>query len=118
MRFNNNPEYINFYNNTEFPVSIESWVNGSIVMKSIVVNPQERHIINSNVCEWHLWGWTIPSIRSPYIGKFRSEACASGNYSWLEYEDDFECVYSEHPDNKIKGLITLTVKNKNNKLLL
>jgi hypothetical protein len=46
------------------------------------------------------------------IGKFRSSPCAWGDYSWMEYDKPFDCVYSHDKDQIVPGLITLTRMSK------
>jgi hypothetical protein len=46
------------------------------------------------------------------IGKFRSSPCAGGDYSWMEYDKPFDCVYSHDKDQIVPGLITLTYTSK------
>jgi hypothetical protein len=47
------------------------------------------------------------------VGKFRSDPCASGNYSWMEFEDDvFNCVYSKlenYEDTRVEGVMTFSL---------
>jgi len=42
------------------------------------------------------------------IGKFRSSPCARGDYSWMEYDEPFHCVYRYDENQTVAGLITLT----------
>jgi hypothetical protein len=104
-------KFINFHNKTEIPVSIESWVDGTNEFKCINIYPGEKLIINSSVGEWQLTNLiNLTNCKTTwYIGKFRSDPCASGNYSWMEYDDEFECEYSKIPGN-ISGLITFIKK--------
>lgn len=99
-------KYINFYNNTDLPIMIDSWIDGSNVLKCLRVGPREKLVIHSSVGEWHLNAmfesaddrkmWKDKGLDECInIGKFRSNPCASGNYSWLDYEDIFECKYYE-----------------------
>ena len=44
----------------------------------------DRKIWKDNGLEKHL-----------IIGKFRSSPCASGNYSWLDYDEPFQCIYTK-----------------------
>jgi hypothetical protein len=46
------------------------------------------------------------------IGKFRSSPCAWGDYSWMEYDKPFDCVYSYDKDQIVPGLITLRYTSK------
>lgn len=114
-------KYIYFHNKTDVPVSISSWVDGSNTMHSFVAPPQKNILIHSSVGEWHLDAmfqsdedsaiWKEKGLEKYLlVGKFRSQPCASGNYSWMKY-DKFECVYSELEDSKnaVKGQITFTI---------
>lgn len=118
-------KYIYFHNNTDLPIMIDSWIDGSNKLQHMKINPNEKKIIHSSVGEWHLntmfesmndriiWeekGFNL--TRYITIGKFRSNRSASGNYSWLE-DDLFECIYMENNhdnNNEIKGLITFSQK--------
>jgi hypothetical protein len=100
------PKYINFHNNTDLSVDIESWVDGSNQMKRINVKPGEKLVIHSSVGEWHLTNVDREILPYYYIGKFWSVSCASGNYSWMDYYD-FDCVYSKAA-NETNGLITFS----------
>ena len=119
-------KYINFHNNSDLPIMIDSWVKNSL--KCLRVGPQEKLVIHSSVGEWHVdsmlddendykvWkelglNWYVN------LGKFRSDPCASGNYAWMEWEHIFDCVYSEcdttfDPRSKepIIGLVTFVFK--------
>lgn len=116
-------KYINFHNNSKLPIIIDSWVDGSNILHSIDINPGQELIIHSSVGEWYLHAmldsekrkiWNNKGLNSVVnIGKFRSQPCASGDYSWLDYDNIFDCVYSElsenlNPENKIRGLITFS----------
>jgi len=108
-------KYIYFHNNTDLPIMVDSFVDNSIFSVSIKVNPREKLILYSNVGEWHMHSmfesiedrqiWGENGLGNCVIvGKFRSDPCASGNYSWLE-DNRFECVY-ETLENK--GVISLS----------
>jgi hypothetical protein len=127
MMFNETIKYINFHNDSELPVNIASWIDGSNVLKTITVEPREKLIIHSSEGEWHLHSmlqcekreiWRQKGLDKVFIiGKFRSQPCYLGKYAWLDYRS-FECLYSELPDdvvseNKIRGLMTFSVKNEN-----
>ena len=88
-------------------------------MHSIQIGPDEKKILHSSVGEWHMDSmfndhsdcdiWKTAGLgKHLIIGKFRSDPCASGNYSWMEYYEPFECVYSEiaNSGDEVKGLIT------------
>jgi hypothetical protein len=111
--------YITFHNNTDVPIMIDSWKDNSPSLHSHVVKTKDKVFIHSSVDEWHLhsmfpnaddrkkWverGWG----KELYIGKFRSEPCIQGQYSWLESDKIFECIYSEESDKTI--LVTLSEK--------
>lgn len=112
-------KYIHFHNNTELAVIIDSWIDGSSMLFSQKIEPREKCIVHSSVGEWHIHSmhntiedvraWKNSGLNHMYtIGKFRSEPCYSGNYSWLDYCKPFECFYTklETPENDIMGLIT------------
>jgi hypothetical protein len=69
------------------------------------VNAGSKLVLYSSVGEW-----IISDDKYCYIGKFTSEPCASGNYSWLSDENHYECIYSETYENNIIGLITFSTK--------
>jgi hypothetical protein len=104
---------------------VDAWVDGSNSLKCLKISPQTTLILHSSVGEWHLntmfrdaedWEtWKKKGLDSPrytIIGKFRSDPCASGNYSWMEYDDLFECIYSEFekPNENVIGLMTFRQK--------
>jgi len=100
---------INFHNNTSEVIIIEAWTDvmpGLSSFKSKTVSPGKKLAIYSSVGEWHI---SNNSYRD--IGKFRSDPCASGNYSWLENED-YKCVYTKTSgnENDIIGLISFSKK--------
>lgn len=112
-------KYMYFENKTKLPLQISSWVDGSNTMKTIRVGPGEKWMIHSSVGEWHMDSmfysgpdcdlWTKAGLgKHTIIGKFRSQPCASGNYSWMEYDEPFHCTYSEIADEQVKGLILFT----------
>lgn len=118
-------KYIHFHNDTKLPVMADAWVDGSNTLKCLKVEPKTRLILHSSVGEWHLNSifpdseddeiWKkkgFDGSRYVILGKFRSDPCASGNYSWMEYDDPFECVYSEfeEPQDNVRGLITFRQK--------
>ena len=104
-------KYIHFHNNTDLPIMINSWVDGSNKLQHIKIHPNEKRIIHSSVGEWHLNSmfesiedrniWKEKGLdlnRHITIGTFRSNRSASGNYSWIEDEDVFECIFT-HIEN-------------------
>ena len=119
-------KYIHFHNNTDMPILVEGWVDktyGLSTLKSLKVLVGEKVVIHSSVGEWHLYSMFTESedreiwkkkgfgdYKYLNIGKFRSDPCASGNYSWVD--DPFECVYSEleEPIENAIGLITFRQK--------
>jgi hypothetical protein len=115
-------KYINFHNDTELPLMIDSWIDGSNVLYCRKIEAGQKLVVHSSVGEWHLhimfpnnedynlWVQNEPEFtkyRSSIIGKFSSCPCASGDYSWMEYDELFQCEYStvEHDDNNTTGLI-------------
>ena len=107
MPFGKPNKYIHFHNNTSKRIILESWIevlDGLSSFTSKSVNPGMKLVLYSSVGEW-----TISDDTFCYIGKFRSEPGASGNYSWLS-ENDYECIYSETNENDIIGLITFSKK--------
>ena len=126
MNFNETIKYINFHNDSELPLNIDSWIDGSNMLHTISVEPGQKLILHSSEGEWQLQAMLQSDKRDIWcqkgldkiltIGKFRSQPCYLGNYVWLDYSSIFECVYSELLDdvdneNKIRGLMTFSVKN-------
>lgn len=110
-------KYIYFHNNTDLPILVDSFVENSIFCLTIKVNPREKLILHSSVGEWHIHSmfessehrqiWRENGLDNCVIvGKFRSDPCASGNYSWLE-DNRFECVYEKIENETI---ITLSLR--------
>jgi hypothetical protein len=117
----NTTNYIKFYNNTDLPVLVTAWISHKTLQTR--VGPQEVFILYSTVGEWHLDSmftnkedrklWIKAGLEKHHsIGKFRSDPCASGDYSWMDYDEPFDCIYSETSE-EIKGLITLVQKPTN-----
>uniref|UniRef100_A0A6C0B7C1 Uncharacterized protein n=1 Tax=viral metagenome TaxID=1070528 RepID=A0A6C0B7C1_9ZZZZ len=111
-------KFIYFKNCTDLPLQIGAWTDGSNIMKTVRIGPGEKWMLHSSVGEWHMNSmfyagpdrdlWTKAGLeKHNIIGKFRSCPCASGNYSWMEYYEPFECNYSELDDEYIKGFIQL-----------
>ena len=79
-------KYIHFHNDTDLPIVVDGWVStsyGLSTLKGLTVQSGEKLIV------------------------------ASGNYSWMEYDDSpFECVYSEfaEPIENVFGMITFRQK--------
>jgi len=107
-------KYIHFVNDTDLPVMIDSWVDGSNTLKCLKIAPREKRIIHSSVGEWHinamlfdedrkLWNDNENLKKVVIIGKFRSRPCPQGEYSWLDWDNKFDCVYSE-PDKPVDGV--------------
>ena len=121
-------KYINFHNKTDLPIMVDSWVDGSNSLRCLRVGPGEKLVLHSSVGEWHVN--SMLTDESDYklwregglkwyvnLGKFRSNPCASGNYSWMEWEHIFDCVYSEcepvldsRSKEPINGLVTFVFK--------
>jgi hypothetical protein len=110
---------------------LEAWVDGSNKLHTKKINAGEKYLVHSSVGEWHLNSmffdtkdyneWTeyfgknsMGYTKYTLVGKFRCKPCYFGNYSWMEYEEPFECVYSkEDPDqNGIYGLMTYSLMNQ------
>lgn len=115
-------KYIQFCNNTDLPILIDSWIDDSNMHECIRVDAKETRVIHSSVGEWHLHTmfdcakdiqlWKEKGLEKyNNIGKFRSMPCALGNYSWME-SARFQCVYSEETKNvkSVHGLITFSQK--------
>jgi len=121
-------KYINFHNNSELPIMVDSWIDGSNSLRCLRVGPGEKLVIHSSVGEWHVNSmltneedyklWSEGKLnRYVTLGKFRSDPCASGNYAWMEWEHIFDCVYNEcdpvldsRSKDPITGLVTFVFK--------
>jgi hypothetical protein len=115
-------KYVNFHNNSELPIMIDSWVKNSL--SCLRVGPGESIILFSSVGEWHVNSmltdeadykmWRDGGLEwYVNLGKFRSDPCASGDYAWMEWEDIFDCIHTEcepvfheKSDEPITGLVT------------
>jgi hypothetical protein len=118
--FSEAPMYIRFRNDTDLPILIHAWVKGSNTLDHCRVGPKTNILLHSSVGEWHMDSmfdaltedrqlWIDAGLEKHLIiGKFRSSPCARGDYSWMEYDEPFECVYSYDKNQKVPGLITLT----------
>lgn len=112
---------IHFHNDTDLPIMIDAWTKNHL--KSTRVAPKETILLYSSVGEWHInsmfddpidnAAWKDAGLKKYlHVGKFRSDPCASGNYSWLEYDDDkFNIEYSKKDDNIVRGVITFSLNN-------
>jgi hypothetical protein len=116
-------KYIHFHNDTDFPIMIDAWVDNSNKLHSRKVCPRESVVLHSSVGEWHINSmlcdeedrkiWKDAGFeKHTIVGKFRSSPCAVGDYSWMEYDEPFDCVYCDDGDEKIKGKITFLQKNR------
>ena len=116
---------IHFHNTTELPVMIDSWIDNSNTFYSRKIEAGEKAIIYSSVGEWHIHSrmddeedrqkWVDKDLdRYLLIGRFWSQPCANGKYSWMQWEERFDCVYSKHElGGDVKGLIRFVYKPKN-----
>jgi hypothetical protein len=113
-------KYIWFHNDTDLPILISAWSDGSNILQQTRISPQEKRIVHSSVGEWHMdsmfeagydrEAWATAGLENHLvIGKFRSSPCASGNYSWMEYYEPFDCIYTK-TDNSL-DLVTF-IKNR------
>jgi len=104
---------------------IDAWKNHGWMgnfLKSTRVGPRETLLLYSSVGEWHINSmfersqdnilWKNAGLEKYVsIGKFRSNPCASGNYSWLEYDDDkFAIEYNCKEEESVRGHITFSLK--------
>jgi hypothetical protein len=117
--FSESPMYIRFHNDTDLPIQINAWIKGSNTLHECRVGPKTDVLLHSSVGEWHMDSmFYSDEDRKPWIdaglekyriiGKFRSSPCAQGDYSWMEYDEPFHCVYSYDKNQTVAGLITLT----------
>ena len=118
----NKTTYIHFHNDTDLPVIIDSFVDNSNILQHFRIGPREKFLLHSSVGEWHvnamlnkedrkIWD-DNPNLKHVIlIGKFRSDPCARGNYSWLEYDNLYSCIYTEleTPINNVKDVMTFTL---------
>jgi len=93
-----------FYNSTIFPVFVEGWKRNQTYEQ--FVHPNEHCTVYSESGEWYIhkmfcsdnkealefWKKMVPEITYSYLGKFRSEPCYQGDYSWMEY-NMFDAVH-------------------------
>lgn len=120
------PKYIHFHNDTDLPIMVDSWIDNLSYLQYLKINPGEKIILHSSLGEWQINSmfeifedrkiWIDKGLgKHTIIGKFRSYPCASGNYSWLENDDEFQCIYKEvnnEEKKNIKGFVTFSQKNK------
>ena len=90
-------------------------------LQSEVIGPRENAILHSCVGEWHMDtmfenrdAWIEGGLgHMLIIGKFRSDPCAMGEYSWMEYREPFDCIYEKYSEEQIanvKGCIRFVKK--------
>lgn len=116
--------YARFYNNTDLPIVIDTWVSSTYHLISMEIEPLEERVIESSVDEWHIHCmfpnydkekrqiWKDNNLGYiTNIGKFSCSPCASGNYSWLDY-DMFICEYSYNSEDEIKNSITFSLADQ------
>lgn len=98
---------INFINESGLPVLVESWLRnklGSSSLQAQCVMPNQTVKLESTTGEWYLncmftddtlrSEWTKQNHQMLTLGKFRSEPCMSGNYSWMECKE-FNAIYKD-----------------------
>jgi hypothetical protein len=116
MSDENEHHSIIFYNNTNIPVSLETWqrkLRGLSVYNDICVKKGESVTMESNTGEWfittYIYGTELQEqVKSAGhqlgmdIGKFRDNPCYRGDYAWLD--DDRIPFKIEYKD----GTATLT----------
>ena len=97
MSDKNEHHSIIFYNNTNIPVSLETWqrkLRGLSVYNDICVKKGESVTMESNTGEWfittYIYGTELKEqVKSAGhklgmdIGKFRDNPCYRGDYAWL-----------------------------------
>jgi hypothetical protein len=97
-----------FINNSGLPVNLETWqperVPGLETLNAVLVKTGEQFVLPSTTGEWYLQTyldkeladeWIVAGFRpGDRIGKFRSKPCASGDYSWMDYDNSpFDIIY-------------------------
>uniref|UniRef100_A0A6C0B0I8 Uncharacterized protein n=1 Tax=viral metagenome TaxID=1070528 RepID=A0A6C0B0I8_9ZZZZ len=115
-------EEIDFFNYSEFSVMLDFWIKDSNRLQSLLVKSCETCHLKSSIGEWHIHSMfpteykehRIPWIERGfgehrYIGKFRSDPCASGNYSWMDDAQVFSCVYASPQSDDKYGLVIFTL---------
>ena len=98
-------EEINFYNNTDRDVWLETWITEESTLQKFQIKSKEQKKIISCVGEWHL----MAKNGHDYIGKFRSDPCASGNYSWIE-KINYKCDYTRSNKLSTNNLALITLR--------
>ena len=105
---------------------VDCWIDNSNRLHMQRISSNQKVLLHSSVGEWHLNSMFVDPIDTQIwkdsgmnkyinIGKFRSDACASGDYSWIDYPNIFQCEYSEpEEDALIRGLMTLSLIEKYN----
>lgn len=124
-------QFIAFRNSTPLPVIVEAWERSSYrmnILEHTRIEPYETVVLHSIVGEWathtlfereeDMEAWKKAGFaRGCYLGKFRSNPCASGNYAWMENnsDNDFELLYTPFKtpvhiseDEHVDGLITFS----------
>ena len=123
-------KYIHFNNDTDLPVLIDAWIsNDHGTMSTLVttrIAPFESKLLYSSVGEWHMNAmfyddtdkavWKERGLLQTHfdIGKFRSDPCIMGNYSWMEYKH-FICQYADFKNEnepQVKGQMTFSISNE------
>ena len=96
-----------FINNSGLPINLETWQTkapGLETLNAVLVKTGEQIVVPSTTGEWYLQTylknefadeWIQDGFRVGYqIGKFRSKPCASGDYSWMDYDNSpFDIIY-------------------------
>ena len=97
-----------FINNSGLPVNLETWqperVPGLETLNAVLVKTGEQIVLPSLTGEWYLQTylskeladeWIAAGLRpGEHVGKFRSKPCASGDYSWMDYDNSpFDIIY-------------------------
>jgi hypothetical protein len=95
---------IDFFNSTIFPIFIEGWTRTHTHEQ--IVYPNETCKISSETGEWYIhkmfcsdhkeakefWKSMGYDKLDNYLGKFRSEPCYRGDYSWMNI-NEFNAIY-------------------------
>jgi hypothetical protein len=95
--------FIIFWNKTDLPLMVDTWLEGVNQLTCLKIHPYERCVLHSRTGEWYLntilntedkqlW---IDKGLAEYttLGKFRLTPCAQGDYAWME-SDIFRCTYT------------------------